>query len=232
VINRHYYGYSSKKIAMKKILFLTSLVLFWVTSVAQQVSSPEKYTNDIGFNTTFLLQSVFNSDGTPFSLMYKKYISDNTALRFGLNAFANLNSLPNENSPSQSYSRSATANISLSFGKEFQKHLQKNWTWYGGGDIIPSYSVNNSDSYQNGEQNDSRRYKSYDIGARPFLGIRYDISTRLYLSAEASLKIQYAHSMQFYKTFKPTEVVVTDNSNEHLSFSMSPASGLFLFYRF
>jgi hypothetical protein len=217
---------------MKKILFLTFSVLLWVTSVAQQISSPEKYTNDIGFNTTFFLQGVFNSDGTPFSLMYKKYISDNSALRFGLNAYANLNSIPNENSPSQYYTKSTTANISLSFGKEFQKHLQKNWTWYGGGDIIPSYSVNNSDSYQNGEQNDSRRYKSYGISARPFLGIRYNISARLYILAEASLKIQYSHVKQFYKTFLPTEVVATNNSNEQLLFLMSPASGLFLFYRF
>ena len=93
---------------MSKLLTSFLFVLPAAYLFAQDVETPPSFQKDIGFNTTFILQGIFNSGQTPFSLMYKKYTAENRAIRFGANVNLNLN----DNSAtaySSSYYNSSTA---------------------------------------------------------------------------------------------------------------------------
>jgi hypothetical protein len=207
---------------------LTALLSSLLYPAFAQDSDPEEnYKRDVGFNTAFILQGVFNSNSTPFSLMYKKYTSENRALRFGASINLNLNRSNDSTSNSNQISSAA---LSLSLGKEFQKLITTKWVWYYGGDLIPSFSNYQSLSYQNGKKYYENKYTSYGINARPFVGIRFAINPRLYLSAEADLSLGYTKSKISQKFFSPENIV--DSENDNYSFRASPASGIFIFYRF
>lgn len=215
---------------MKKLLLLSLLMLCCITFLLAQEESQKSFQKDIGFNTTFILQGIFQPNQTPFSLMFKKYTSENQAIRFGIDAFFNLNN-SDANTGSSSYSNSSSASLSFAVGKEFQKPIEKRWTWYYGGDLVPFYSFNNQDFFSSGELYSESENNSVGISVRPFLGIRFNINPRLYLSAEANVGLQYAYGKNYLK-FGDNNVPNIDTKNNNISFSLNPASGLFLFYRF
>jgi hypothetical protein len=212
-----------------KILLLTLLNTLIISAFAQDNKSVDDYKRDVGFNTAFILQGVFNSNSTPFSLMYKKYTTRKQVWRFGTNLNVSINRDNYINSTSFNPNNSFVY-VSVSLGKEFQKRITTKWVWYYGGDLIPSFANNESTSYQNDNLFYQSNYKSYGISARPFLGIRFDINPRLYLSAEANLSLGYSKSKSRQEYFNPDNIV--EGSTNNYSLRASPASGLFLFYRF
>ena len=161
--------------------------------------------------------------------MYKHYTAENRAIRFGIDGVLNLNNTT-ANSGSSFYNNSSYASFHFVVGKEFQKPIDKRWTWYYGGDIVPFFSFFNQDNFQNGSLSSNSESNSYGLGLRPFLGIRFNISPRLYLSAEANMLLQYAREKNYQK-YEGSDPY-TDNMNNNISFSLSPATGLFLYYRF
>jgi len=215
---------------MKKILLLSVFIACCANQLFAQDDGSQTYTRDIGFNTTFILQGILQSGQTPFSLMFKKYTAENKAIRIGADVFFNLDDT-NANSGSTYYFNNSAASVYLAIGKEFQKPIDKRWTWYFGGDVVPFYTMANQDYYALGTLNSESENNSVGVGLRPFLGIRFNLNPRLYLSAEANLGLQYAYrtnTIQYTDTSEPT----VDNENNNISFSMNPASGLFLYYRF
>jgi hypothetical protein len=211
---------------------LIALLSSLLYSASGQSNDPDgNYKRDVGFNTVFILQGVFNSNSTPFSLMYKKYTSDNRALRFGTSININLNRDNPSNNSTSNYSKTSYASISAAFGKEFQKLITTKWTWYYGGDLIPSFYSDEYLNYQNGNKYSENKTKSYGLSVRPFLGIRFALNPRLYLSAEANLSLGYTKGKVFQKYFDPENIVI-DNDNTNYSVTASPASGIFIFYRF
>ena len=218
---------------MKKLLVLSSLLLFCITFVfaQEQVNEAEKsLQHDIGFNTIFILQGIFQSNQTPFSLMYKKYISEKQAIRFGIDAFFNLDNTSTFPG-SSTYFNSSAASLSIAIGKEFQKPIDKRWTWYLGSDLVPFFSFNNQDMFQSGSLYSESESSSIGMSVRPFLGIRFNINPRLYLSAEANVGLQYSYTKNYINYIDNSEPYADTNGN-NISLSMNPASGLFLYYRF
>ena len=68
---------------------------------------------DIGFNTTFILQGILQSDQTPFSLMLKKYVAEDKAVRIGIDD-------TNGYTGSTAYFNTSAGTLSLAIGKEYQ----------------------------------------------------------------------------------------------------------------
>ncbi|HEY8936419.1 MAG TPA: hypothetical protein VIM65_14405 [Cyclobacteriaceae bacterium] len=215
---------------MRKKLLLASLFVSCTSILFAQENDPAKsFKHDVGFNTTFLFDGIFNSNSGPFTLMYKTYKSENKAIRLGLTTSFTFNSNKDKISTSN-YSNTTAADIYLTIGKEFQHQINK-WVWYGGGDLQPHYTFNNSSSYVGSTKTYS--YKSYllGIGLRPFLGIRYNINSRLYLAAEAGATLNYYHSKNYIKD-ESNNIVSRDTKGNNVALALSSASGLYLFYRF
>lgn len=205
------------------------LLLLTVTSFAQE--NPEStYSKDIGFNTTFLFQGILNSGETPFSIMFKKYTSENKANRFGLNLYMNLNN-ENINQGNVNYQVNSSASVSVNVGREIQKPITIKWVWFYGGDIIPFYEFKNTKTFQNNLEFYRYESSSYGVNLRPFIALRYNINSRLYLSAESSVNLGYMRTNQLSEYQQPKSVE-RDTQGNNISFYVNPASGLFLYYRF
>jgi hypothetical protein len=212
-----------------KILVTPLLLLFSVYYLhAQDV--PVSYKNDIGFNTTFVFQGIFQSDQTPFSLMYKKYKAEHKAWRFGFDTYFNINKTDTKTSTS-TFDDYSSGNFAAVAGLELQKQIDKRWVWYYGGDFVPYITFSNRDSYLDGELFMEEDFNGFGLGFRPFLGIRFDLSPRLYLSAEANITLSYGRRTN-YRSFTGNPTPLTDTETSTFTVSASPATGLFLFYRF
>jgi hypothetical protein len=211
-------------------ILVTPLLLFFSVCYLHAQDAPVSYQNDIGFNTTFIVQGIFTSNQTPFSLMYKKYKADNKAWRLGIDARVTINKTDSKTSSSD-FTDYSSAYVGLVGGMELQNKIDKRWVWYYGGDFLPYYSFFHQDNFSNGELAWEDEYNEYGLGFRPFLGIRFDINARLYLSAEANILLNYSRVKNFSSGVNdpaPTR----DTEATRFTFAANPASGLFLYYRF
>jgi hypothetical protein len=218
---------------MKTKLLLAGVMLCYASCLSAQEKPADNFKHDIGFNTYFVLRGIIESEVTPFSLMYKRYTSETKAIRLGIDASLSItNNSGDPNVPSSDYSNNSFVAIGLSIGKEYQKHLSPKWIWYYGADLVPSFYSTNNESYI--DNNISQTYfdSRFGLSARPFIGIRFNLHPRLYISAEANASLTYAWSKNIQKYYTPDETVARDVHGNTLNLSVSPASGVFLFYRF
>jgi hypothetical protein len=214
---------------MKTKLLVFTILLNSTTLIAQESKDqPENLDQDLGFNAVFIFQGLFQSQQAPFSIMYKKYTTDRKAIRMGIDL--SFNSYKNSGD-ANSYQDNSSGEISLTIGVERQQSLGGNWMWYYGIDGVPTYSFYNYESYANEVKTGSIKTSSIGFGVKPLLGIRFNITPRLYVSAEASAALSYASSKNVQKNYNP-EQTVRDLTTNIISFDFNPASGIFLFYRF
>ena len=80
--------------------------------------------NDIGFNTNFILNGIFNSGSNPFSFVYKRQLTEQRAWRSGVSFNVNINSISGQPT---NYSQQTFYSINPSIGKEWQLSLSKRW---------------------------------------------------------------------------------------------------------
>ena len=232
---------------MKKI-FLTLLVMAAIAECfCQDLLDLKAYRSDIGFNTNFVFSGIFNSggNGNPFDLMLKKQKTANTALRFGTSIY--LNNFNDLNYYNQNYSQYSNYNFSISLGKEFQKQINKHWIFYYGVDIAPFILFTQVEYYFKESNTPNLGYylqnlnstNIYGLKVIPFLGIRFNINERLYVATQANLFLSLNKKSVSQKSI--------DNSNSspgnynyysnqksfyESTVSITPASGIFFFYRF
>lgn len=211
----------------------------------QDLPDLQKYSKDIGFNTSILLNGILYSGGSPFDLMLKKQKTSNTAFRFGVSIYASASNDINVYNQ-QGYNQYSNYNLSISVGKEIQKQINKRWIFYYGTDMAPFINFNQRKNYaQNNPPNQSyylfnqNNTITYGLRLIPFLGIRFDINERLYIATqinlicslnrkEASQKLVDANSISSNNYIYNSS---TRSFNEG-SLNLNPASGIFFFYRF
>ena len=215
---------------MKLLITPFPFFLFVTYLQAQEAPVPATYKNDIGFNTTFALQGILTSGETPFSLMYKRYKTETRAWRLGMDTYVNINKTDSETSTSN-FIDSSSGYIGIVAGMEHQNRIDKRWVWYFGGDFVPYYSFIDQNQFSNGELLWVNENREFGLGLRPFLGIRFDIGPRLYLSAEANIILSYAR-VKNYSSNVNELIPYNDTKGTRFVFSANPASGLFLYYRF
>lgn len=212
--------------------FTLTLILFLSISFpsgAQEI--PEStFSHDIGFNTSFILEGILSSSTTPFAMMYKKYTAENRANRFGADLSLSLNKLSGSSSSSY-YDKYSRANVRLLIGKEIQRPITTKWIWFYGGDVEPFYNFYHVKGYQNDELSTVSETSEVGVNLRPFLAIRYNINSRLYLSTEASVNLSYSFQRQLVE-YPMMGTPGRDTESHGLSFYAGSAHGIFLFYRF
>ena len=203
---------------MKNILIASSFCLMSISSFAQAM--PEKeFKKHIGFNTTIILNNIFQPSGAPFTLMFKNQTKGNQAFRLGASLFFSNVYSNNNNQAQQNFNN----NIQLTIGKEFQSSITKRWLWYSGADIAPYFQLSGFEL-----TNQKITNISYGLSLRPFLGLRFNINARLYVATEAGLGLTYG----FTNNTNTNNSVTNKSDGNQFSFGLNSASSLFLFYLF
>lgn len=215
---------------MKSIITL-SLFLIYLSAASQDLPDLKGYKNDIGFNTTFLLNGIISSNSSPFDLMYKIQKSSNQAIRLG--ASVNINTQMSHSSSSY-YQTTDYYDFQATIGKEWQKQISKLWIFYFGGDLGATYNKYDYAYYNGTTISNESNSTSFGGLAAPFLGIRFQINERLYLATEASLRMMYAKKNTEWRSYDSQGVPVSESQADfnELNFNARPASGIFVYYRF
>jgi hypothetical protein len=213
-----------KSNTMKKIL-LTIFALTIATGCLFGQDVTPSYQKHIGFNTNIILNGIFQSGATPFSFMYKKQSSENKALRLGSSVHFNIEDV-NQGIQKQ---RLQSFSFEFSIGKEVQKSISQRWVWYGGGDVIPLYSTLTNEQIDTGLPAIQKNSQSiFSLTASPFMGIRFNIAPRLYVSTEASLFMSYR------KQNSTNEVLNSklESNSDRFTLGINPATSIYFFYLF
>ena len=189
--------------------------------------------HDIGFNTNIVFNGIFNSNNnSSYNFIYKVQKTPTRANRYSVNFSINLDNWPNV---FNSYNTRSDILIAPTIGKEWQAKVSNKWIWYYGFDLGPTYSRLYSESAWANNNFDNKRInenKDYGGAILPFLGIRFAISEKLYLSAEANMN--FAYSYLTYKNMSLIDGVKEEYSGSSTRFSArtGAATGIFVFYRF
>jgi hypothetical protein len=203
-------------------------VLVYPFASAQETSKVIK--NDIGFNTNFILNGIFNSGSNPFSFVYKHQAAAQSAVRFGVSFNVNLNSI--SGNPTN-YSQQNFYSVTPSIGKEWQLQLSKRWIWYYGSDVRASFSESNYKYFNDGQVSTERQSSYFGLSVSPFLGIRFTINERLYAATEANLNIGYNHQQGSEKTYTSGSPISSQEyTTNGFTANTASAFGIFIFYRF
>jgi hypothetical protein len=216
---------------MKSIISVL-LCLLAITLYSQDLPDLKAYSKDIGFNTNFLFDGIFNTTGSPFDLMLKKQKMSHLANRFGLSLYANI-STNTRNGSGYNY-KYDNYSLSLSFGKEKQNQLSKRWIFYYGADLAPFYlHYKNGFYYDNQLQNESTN-EEIGLQVSPFLGIRFQINDRLYVATEAIFRLAYSLNKTSSKSYDNTNMLINEASQKfnNVDVQALPARGISIFYRF
>lgn len=230
---------------MRITLAFFCLVLFASKSYAQSV----EHKNEVGFNVQSLIGSLLGSDQPPFEFMYKKSISPSANyLRLGLRGSFNFQENPYE--PDDYFSQggddysNSSLNLGLILGYEKRLTIADSKWWVNfGADVIPEYRsfTRNQFDYDylsQGEESITRiEERSKELGAtiRPFLGLAFDINSRLYLATEASFNGQLLYGQRESENFvngtlEPGSYIERDYKRGNVFFK--PATSLFVYYKF
>ena len=166
---------------MKKLLVITTLLLFAFTlTFAQSDESPFKkneisiapYSANLTYFNLLSLDGYWARNRPTYNLLesnYRRYLNENTALRFGGNIMLG----------------GSSGNLSL-YGLEvrggFEKYLtlSPKFQLYGGAQVnLSTYSYNNNET------------RGYGVGVDLIGGIRYNINDRWSLSSEVIAPFKY-----------------------------------------
>lgn len=189
--------------------------------------------HDIGFNTNIVFNGIFNSNNnSSYNFIYKVQKTPTRANRYSLNFSINLDNWPNLSGYDYT---SNNVFIAPTIGKEWQTKVAQRWIWYYGLDLGPTYSIsyqeNNSINNNVVNQNIYDR-RSYGASILPFLGIRFAISEKLYLSAEANMNFAYSYLLNKNTTISVGVKNETSGSSMNFRARTGAATGIFVFYRF
>lgn len=213
----------------KKTISSLLLSCLCIASLAQ---GPESHLDrDVGFNVAWIFQGIFNSAPVPFSVRFKKLTGENRALRIGIEIqFDWFNNAVD--GAGTTYMDGSSATLGVAVGKEFLQPIDgTKWVWYFGGDIEPFYRFENISHYSAGQEYLETDYDKYGVNARPFIGVRFDINPRLYVSTEACVMVSYARLNNRMKYFN-AQTPDTDIGGSEFSFSIPTMMGVFMAYRF
>lgn len=233
----------------KALLILVMAFLHAYPAMAQndsiQTSKGELLflTKEFGFSTQIILNGIFNSSNGPFELSYKK-LKSGKWIRYGLRLEANKN--VNEDYHYYYYYHyndydyeKQYLHFVPSIGFEKRKKLAPDWKLFYGADamlyatIVTNQWKSRFPSIQPNPYLGTEKYFSAGLGIRPFVGISYSISPRLYVATEASGNISTTFGKHFSERSQPDgQVLKAESTVWNANLSLRPASAIFVYYRF
>jgi hypothetical protein len=158
--------------------------------------------------------------------MLKTYNKPERAMRYGVSMYVGLY----DGSGDANYTTTNQVNLTLIVGKEFQEKIGRMWIWYYGMDVMPAVHYSRFEYFIDDQRIRQNTSINYGVTARPFLGIRFNINERLYVSTEANFNAAYRHSKSTNKIYQPPSTEKL--SGNGFSLAVEPATGIFIFYRF
>ncbi|WP_276498709.1 hypothetical protein [Pontibacter litorisediminis] len=238
---------------MKTKIILLALLLCLAQFVNAQTTDTPSYKHHFGIVASPTLQKVFTSNTSlPVGLVYKRQGSGNGMFRSTF--------IGSQNSYSQStavsYSTSdieRTAkgfNVQLTGGYEWHVPLNNKWLLYYGAEAGPNYGWSNSeslDAYNNSNEHGtisySQQYRTFGAIIRPFSGIAYQVTDRLYIATETAIvaslyrsKNQMTEEQTIFANYPYTQRSdhYTERSykTDQTSISYKPVSNISLLMRF
>lgn len=196
--------------------------------------------NEIGINVLSILSQIFSTPGVyyvsppenfPIEMMFKRNNGRKQAWRLGANISLNNNNV--EPLIPGNTSRGFNNNISIILGSEWQNIFSKRWSWHNGADIIPYFYEIFSETKNEQKILNQSEEKGQGLILRPFLGLRFNINSQLYISTEASLNLKYGKS-EYSSMYNSSADQITESHwiRNESSFKLNPAAGFFFFYKF
>lgn len=203
-----------KELSLLVILFSFSFALK-AQSLDTAFFDPLSYRNHIGFNTQIITDHIFDPEvRTPFELMYKRQLKDMRAWRVQLKGRYNRRFEQYDTRAAyQIKETTTTSQVGVSIGFEWQYILSKRWFWYWGADI--GYNL---DQVIKNVENDegviytdkmtgkeyflytTRKIPTHTLSGAPFIGFRFHVNKRLYVSAEMNMLLHYALQKNQFST--------------------------------
>lgn len=161
--------------------------------------------HQLGLTASPVLEGFFrNNRSLPLGLLYKRQVRTNRAWRLGaVGSYRYTKRYKPYPLTNRDFSESSLS-VEAYTGYEWQKALTPRWVGYAGVDVGVGYTSIHFREYTepaeviNGvytifslyEQSTQRTYTGF---VRPLVGMRYRLRSFLYVSAEATLPIQYSH---------------------------------------
>lgn len=219
--------------------FFGLLLFMWCANTA--VAQSDSTNTEIGFSTQFVFDNIFQSSSAPFELILKKQTKSNLWMRYGIGAdFADNIEVESLHTFERQHQNTY---LRVSIGTEKRKQLSNKWLLLYGADLQASFQKSKYTSIQNPpndhyySQQDNRTLL-YGGGVRPFLGIGFNITPRLYVSTEASVlmdarfgKASEGHTYIDYVNNTSSETNEDENIRR-IALGVNPASAIFIYYRF
>ncbi len=195
----------------------------------------------VGINLQSGLETLISPNTSSIDLILRKQVGKYNALRYGLSVVANAYNTIYEDS-------SAAVNtyaVGLSLGYEWQTLISHRWKLYYGADIGIGRELDsrkeNSRVYRYLSDDDLFTDINYSItrahlNLLPFVGFRYNITPRMFLSTELMLVGQYSRTKVTYDQIQRSSTSLFGASiqaTEHQFFAnFQPYSGIFFHYIF
>jgi hypothetical protein len=229
----------------KALLILVMAFLYAYPAMAQNDSIKTSkgellfLTKELGFSTQIVLSGIFNSSNGPFELSYKK-LKSGKWIRYGLKLEANQIVYTDYYYYYTNHDHERQyLNFVPSIGVEKRKKLAPNWNLFYGADAMLYASIIIDQWKPNPTFTEpyhylgTEKYYSAGLGTRPFVGISYSISPRLYVATEASGNISTIFGKRFSERYQPDGLVLkTERTIWNADLSLRPASAIFVYYRF
>ncbi len=178
-----------------KILFL-ALLLCLTQFVNAQTTDTPFYKHHFGIVASPTLQKVFtNNTSLPVGLIYKRQGNGNGMFRSTLIGSQNsYDHIANQNTEHDYENTFKHFSVQLTGGYEWHMPLNGKWAIYYGAEAGPNYRWNISE-YQNsylnssdqGSISHSQQYRTFGAIIRPFSGIAYQVTDRLYIATETAI---------------------------------------------
>lgn len=190
---------------MKNKLLLVAAFLGCSLTAFSQTDDSASYKHQLGIIASPSLQYLFQNKSLPVGLIYKRQVKADQAWRLTITGRYN-----NENYPNGPYGSNSNYLVQKStnyfaqalIGYEWQKELNKRWTFYYGIDAGAGYSRYKSEyDFTNYTPNQFETYGfGYGKGAsqyyilQPMAGIKFNLTSRLYLATETNIALTYSRS--------------------------------------
>lgn len=173
------------------ILLLLTLPLF----VFAQKSSKETHW-EVGLNSTQLLRNLFAQNPTGLIGNYTFFVKKGSKKNlFRAHFGGNLANKEEDFDNLGQFLTTKSSEIFVGLGFERRRTIFNKLELVWGGDVLPSYSVDNSSTtffFSSTIRDLENKKETFGIGAGPILGLRYAFSKYFSISTESSLYVLYS----------------------------------------
>lgn len=214
---------------LSNFLFLFLMAFAPFTAYCQDDADATKYRNQIGVNTTFFFKQFLNfSDNntiavSPYVLTYKLISPKNHAFRMGVGGTL---SNKKEEQTGQLPRKTNTYSLDLSAGYEYRQPLSERWLCFFGVDAVTSL-VSSKTVATDPSDEVTTITKNNGYGGAAVLGIQFNISKRISLFTETSVKMM-SSKQTFKSTFLSNPGFNTEQSTTETSVNFVLPTSLFL----